>query len=75
MAGVETELQLTDVASELQDTLWLVLQAVRTCMLLLSSFVFALQPNAIHRKVPLVTFKFRQNAAVDPEQLARFVFR
>jgi len=29
--------------------------------------------NAIDRKRETVTFKFRQNAAVDPEQLARFV--
>ena len=29
--------------------------------------------NAIERKRESVTFKFRQNAAVDPEQLARFV--
>jgi transcription-repair coupling factor (superfamily II helicase) len=29
--------------------------------------------NAIERKRDAVTFKFRQNAGVDPEQLARFV--
>jgi transcription-repair coupling factor (superfamily II helicase) len=29
--------------------------------------------NAIERKRDWVTLKFRQNAAVDPEQLARFV--
>jgi transcription-repair coupling factor (superfamily II helicase) len=29
--------------------------------------------NAIERKRDSVNFKFRQNAAVDPEQLARFV--
>jgi len=29
--------------------------------------------NAIDRKRDAVTFKFRQNAAIDPEQLARFV--
>jgi transcription-repair coupling factor (superfamily II helicase) len=29
--------------------------------------------NAIERKRDSVTFKFRQNATVDPEQLARFV--
>jgi transcription-repair coupling factor (superfamily II helicase) len=29
--------------------------------------------NAIERKRDSVTFKFQQNAAVDPEQLARFV--
>jgi transcription-repair coupling factor (superfamily II helicase) len=29
--------------------------------------------NAIDRKRDTVTFKFRQNASVDPEQLARFV--
>ena len=29
--------------------------------------------NAIERKRDSVTFKFRQNAAVDPEQLASFV--
>jgi len=29
--------------------------------------------NAIDRRRETVTFKFRQNAAVDPERLARFV--
>jgi transcription-repair coupling factor (superfamily II helicase) len=29
--------------------------------------------NAIERKRDTVTFKFRQSATVDPEQLARFV--
>jgi transcription-repair coupling factor (superfamily II helicase) len=29
--------------------------------------------NAIERKRDTVTFKFRQSASVDPEQLARFV--
>jgi transcription-repair coupling factor (superfamily II helicase) len=29
--------------------------------------------NAIERKRDVVTLKFQQNAAVDPEQLARFV--
>jgi transcription-repair coupling factor (superfamily II helicase) len=29
--------------------------------------------NAIERKRDFVTLKFRQNATVDPEQLARFV--
>jgi transcription-repair coupling factor (superfamily II helicase) len=29
--------------------------------------------NAIERKRDFVTLKFQQNAAVDPEQLARFV--
>src|SRR6476646_10296613 len=75
IAGVETESQLKDVQAELQDRYGdppapvqnllnyaaLKLQAVRVGV------------NAIDRKRDVVTFKFRQTAAVDPEHLARFV--
>jgi transcription-repair coupling factor (superfamily II helicase) len=75
VAGVETESQLTDVAAELQDRYGEPPQAVRN---LLDYAALKLQclrvgVNAIDRKRDTVTFKFRQNAAVDPEQLARFV--
>jgi transcription-repair coupling factor (superfamily II helicase) len=75
VAGVETESQLTDVAAELQDRYGEPPRAVRN---LLDYAALKLQclrvgVNAIDRKRDTVAFKFRQNAAVDPEHLARFV--
>jgi transcription-repair coupling factor (superfamily II helicase) len=75
VAGVETESQLTDVAAELQDRYGEPPQAVRNLLDYASLKLLSLRVgvNAIERKRDAVTFKFRQNAAVDPEQLARFV--
>jgi transcription-repair coupling factor (superfamily II helicase) len=75
VAGVETESQLTDVAAELQDRYGEPPRAVRNLLDYASLKLLCLRVgvNAIDRKRDSVTFKFRQNAAVDPEQLARFV--
>jgi transcription-repair coupling factor (superfamily II helicase) len=75
VARVETESQLTDVSAELQDRYGPPPSAV--CNLLdyasLKLLCMKVGVNAIERKRDSVTFKFQQNAAVDPEQLARFV--
>jgi len=75
VAGVETESQLTDVASELQDRYGEPPQAVRNLLdyAALKLLCMRVGVNAIERKRDSVSFKFRQNATVDPEQLARFV--
>ena len=75
VARVETESQLTDVAAELQDRYGPPPPAV--CNLLdyasLKLLCMKVGVNAIERKRDFVTLKFRQDATVDPEQLARFV--
>jgi len=75
VAGVETESQLTDVACELQDRYGEPPQAVRNLLDYASLKLLCIRVGvvAIDRKRDAVTLKFRQNAAVDPEQLARFV--
>jgi transcription-repair coupling factor (superfamily II helicase) len=75
VARVETESQLADVGSELEDRYGPPPQAVRNLLDYASLKLLCMRVgvNAIDRKRDQVTFKFRQNAAVDPEQLARFV--
>ncbi|HKT87318.1 MAG TPA: transcription-repair coupling factor [Candidatus Sulfotelmatobacter sp.] len=75
VAGVETESQLSDVAAELEDRYGPPPPAVRNLLDYASLKLLCMRVgvNAIDRKRESVTFKFRQNAAVDPEQLARFV--
>jgi transcription-repair coupling factor (superfamily II helicase) len=75
VARVETESQLTDVAAELQDRYGPPPPAVRNLLDYASLKLLCMKVgvNAIERKRDSVTFKFQQNAAVDPEQLARFV--
>ena len=75
VAGVETESQLSDVGAELQDRYGEPPQAVRNLLDYASLKLLCMRVgvNAIDRKRDVVTFKFRQNAAVDPEHLARFV--
>src|SRR5246127_5242195 len=75
VAGVETEAQLNDVAGELGDRYGTPPAPVRNLLeyAALKLLCMKLGVNAIERKRDFVTFKFRQNAAVDPEQLARFV--
>jgi transcription-repair coupling factor (superfamily II helicase) len=75
VAGVETESQLTDVGAELQDRYGPPPPPVRNLLDYASLRLLCMRVgvNAIDRKRDSVTFKFRQNAAVDPEQLARFV--
>jgi transcription-repair coupling factor (superfamily II helicase) len=75
VARVETESQLTDVAGELQDRYGPPPPAVRNLLDYASLKLLCMKVgvNAIERKRDSVTLKFQQNAAVDPEQLARFV--
>jgi transcription-repair coupling factor (superfamily II helicase) len=75
VAGVETETQLSDVGAELQDRYGPPPPAVRHLLDYASLKLLCTRVgvNAIDRKRESVAFKFRQNAAVDPERLARFV--
>ena len=75
VARVETEQQLADVSAELQDRYGPPPPAVRNLLDYASLKLLCMKVgvNAIERKRDNVTLKFQQNAAVDPEQLARFV--
>ncbi|MGA8507490.1 MAG: transcription-repair coupling factor [Candidatus Sulfotelmatobacter sp.] len=75
VARVETESQLTDVSAELQDRYGPPPPAVRNLLDYASLKLLCMRVgvNAIERKRDSVRLKFQQNAAVDPEQLARFV--
>ena len=75
VARVETESQLGDVGAELQDRYGPPPPPVRNLLDYASLKLLCMRVgvNAIERKRDSVNFKFRQNAAVDPEQLARFV--
>src|SRR6202790_386266 len=75
VARVETESQLADVGAELQDRYGPPPPPVRNLLDYASLKLLCMRVgvNAIERKRDFVTFKFRQNAAVDPEHLARFV--
>jgi transcription-repair coupling factor (superfamily II helicase) len=75
VARVETDSQLGDVGAELEDRYGPPPRAVRNLLDYASLKLLCMKVgvNGIDRKRDQVTFKFRQNAAVDPEQLARFV--
>ena len=75
VAGVETESQLTDVGAELQDRYGEPPPAVRNLLDYASLKLLAVRvgATAIERKRDLMTIKFRENAGIDPEKLARFV--
>jgi transcription-repair coupling factor (superfamily II helicase) len=75
VARVETESQLGDVTAEMQDRYGPPPPAVRNLLDYASLKLLCMKVgvNAIERKRDIVTLKFQQNAAVDPEQLARFV--
>jgi len=75
VARVETESQLSDVAAELADRYGPPPPAVRNLLDYASLKLLCMRVgvNSIERKRDSVTFKFRQSASVDPEQLARFV--
>jgi transcription-repair coupling factor (superfamily II helicase) len=75
VARVETESQLSDVTGELQDRYGPPPPAVRNLLDYASLKLLCMKVgvNAIERKRDSVTLKFQQNAAVEPEQLARFV--
>src|SRR6202008_4295758 len=73
VAGVETESQLSDVAAELRDRYGEPPQPVRNLLDYASLKLLSIRVGvtAIDRKRDSVTFKFRQNATVDPERLCR----
>jgi len=75
VAGVERETQLQDVRAELIDRYGEPPAAVRSLLEYADLKLLAVRVgvNAIERKRDQVSIKFRQNAAVDPERLARFV--
>jgi transcription-repair coupling factor (superfamily II helicase) len=75
IAAVETESQLNDVGAELQDRYGEPPPAVRNLLDYASLKLLAIDVGAtvVERKRDLMTIKFRQNATIDPEKLARFV--
>jgi transcription-repair coupling factor (superfamily II helicase) len=75
VARVETKSQLEDFEVEINDRYGPPPAAVRNLLdyAALKLLCMRVGVNAIDRKRETVTFKFRQNAAVDPEQVARFV--
>jgi transcription-repair coupling factor (superfamily II helicase) len=75
VAGVEREAQLHDVRAELIDRYGEPPLAVRNLLEYAELKLLAVRVgvNAIERKREQVSIKFRQNAAVDAEKLARFV--
>jgi transcription-repair coupling factor (superfamily II helicase) len=75
VARVETESQLNDVTGELTDRYGPAPAAVQNLLDYASLKLLCIKigVTTIERKRDLVNFKFKQNATVDPEQLARFV--
>jgi len=75
VAGVERESQLHDVRAELIDRYGEPPVAVRNLLEYAELKLLAIRVgvNAVERKRDQVNIKFRQNATVDPERLARFV--
>jgi transcription-repair coupling factor (superfamily II helicase) len=75
VAGIETESQLKDVVAELRDRYGEPPAAVRNLLEYASLKLLCLRvgATAIDRKREQVSVKFKQNAAIDAEKLARFV--
>jgi transcription-repair coupling factor (superfamily II helicase) len=75
VAGVERESQLRDVRAELIDRYGEPPVAVRNLLDYADLKLLAVRVgvSSIDRKRDQVSIKFRQNAAIDPERLARFV--
>ena len=75
VAGVEREAQLHDVRAELIDRYGEPPLAVRNLLEYAELKLVAVRVgvHSIERKRDQVSIKFRQNATVDPERLARFV--
>jgi transcription-repair coupling factor (superfamily II helicase) len=75
IAGVETEAQLNDVRGELEDRYGEPPTPVRNLLeyAALKLLSVAVGVTSIERKRDQASLKFRQNALVDPERLARFV--
>ncbi len=75
IAGVETETQLGDVRAELEDRYGEPPAAVQSLLeyAALKLLCLTVGVTNIERKRDFVSVKFRQNAGVDPDRLARFV--
>jgi transcription-repair coupling factor (superfamily II helicase) len=75
VAGVETESQLSDVRSELEDRYGEPPAPVRNLLEYAALKLLAIRigATAIERKRDLVSIKFRENAEIDPGRLAKFV--
>jgi transcription-repair coupling factor (superfamily II helicase) len=75
IAGVETDTQLSDVGAELQDRYGEPPTAVKNLLDYASLKLLAVRVGVttIERKRESVSIKFKPNATVDPEKLARFV--
>jgi transcription-repair coupling factor (superfamily II helicase) len=75
VAGVERETQLHDVRAELGDRYGEPPLAVRNLLEYAELKLLAVRVgvNSVERKREQVSIKFRQNATIDPEKLARFV--
>jgi transcription-repair coupling factor (superfamily II helicase) len=75
IAGVENENQLADVRSELQDRYGEAPQPVRNLLDYATLRLLCTRVGVarVERKRDLVNINFTQNAAVEPEKLARFV--
>ena len=75
VAGVETESQLNDVRAELTDRYGEPPGAVRSLLeyAMLKLLCMRVGATAIERKRDQFSIKFRQDAVIDPEKLARFV--
>jgi transcription-repair coupling factor (superfamily II helicase) len=75
IAGVESDSQLSDVRSELEDRYGEPPQAVRNLLdyAVLKLMCLRVGVVGIERKREQVSIRFRENASIDPERLARFV--
>ena len=75
IAGVESESQLADVRGELQDRYGEPPAAVRNLLdyATLKLLCFRVGVTGIERKREQVSIRFRENANIEPERLARFV--
>ncbi len=75
VAGVETESQLNDVRSELEDRYGAPPPAVRNLLEYATLKLLATRVGVtgIDRRREQVSIKFRQNAVIDPGRLAQFV--
>jgi len=75
VAGVEREEQLADVRSELEDRYGAMPPAVVNVLSFASLKLLAVRVGAttIERKREQISIKFRTDAVIDPEKLARFV--
>src|SRR5690348_16919427 len=75
IAGVETESQLNDVRGELKDRYGDPPAAVRNLLDYAALKLLSLRVGVtgIERKRDQVSIRFRENASIEPERLARFV--